>query len=111
MNPKENVLIDENYHARLTDYGLASIIPRDQLVVIPQNASLTAPTTWAAPEISKGGSVTKAGDIFAFGMVVAEVCTGGVFGRSFSTHPLRADVYRAFPVRQMLHSCVKRWTS
>jgi hypothetical protein len=32
-------------------------------------------TTWAAPEILRGGSVTKEGDVFTFSMVAVEVCT------------------------------------
>jgi len=70
-----NVLIDENGHARLMGYGLAPIVPGNQSVDSLQDASLTATPTWAAPEISEGGPVTKAGDIFTFAMVVVETFT------------------------------------
>lgn len=75
MNPKANVLIDENGHARLTDLGLASTVLGNRSVVGLLEANLTTGTRWAAPEISKGGSVTKAGEVFTFAMVAFEVCT------------------------------------
>ena len=111
MNPKANVLIDKNGHARLADFGLASIVPGNQSVVSLPDANMTIATTWAAPEISNGGSLTKAGDVFTFAMVAVEVCAGGFFGRSFSTCSRRTDVYRASPIHQMLRCCVDRGTS
>ena len=75
MNSKANVLIDINGHARLADFGLASIVLGNQSIASLPDANLTIATTWAAPEISMGGSLTKAGDVFAFAMVAAEVCT------------------------------------
>ena len=78
MNPKTHVLIGKDGRARLTDFGLASIALGNSSVASLPDASLTIVATWAAPEILEGGSVTKAGDIFAFGMVATEVCPGRV---------------------------------
>ena len=103
-NPKANVLIDKNGHARLTDLGLASVLG-DRSVVSLLDANLTA---WMAPEISEGGTVTKEGDAFMFAMVAVEVRTRGIFEGGFSTYFPRTDVYRAFPVYQILHCCVER---
>ena len=110
MNLKANVLIDEKGHARLTDFGLASVVLGNQSAVSLPDASLTIATTWAAPEISEGGPLTKAGDAFTFGMVTAEVCTRGVFRRSSLMYSPRTDIYRAIPFHQMLHCCVDRET-
>ena len=78
MDPKTNVLIDRNGHARLTDFGLASTVSVNRPAVSLPDASLATARASAAPQISKREPVTKAGDIFAFGMVAAEVCTRGV---------------------------------
>ncbi|KAF9789473.1 kinase-like domain-containing protein [Thelephora terrestris] len=78
MNPKANVLIDKDGHARLTDFGLASVVTGNQSdVSLLDGGRLTTAPTWAAPEILKGGTVTKGGDVFAFGMVAIEVCARG----------------------------------
>ena len=80
MNSKENVLIDKNGQAHLTGFGLTSIVlgNRSEVASLP-DASLGIAKTWVAPEILKGGSVTKEGDVFAYAMVAAEVRTSGLF--------------------------------
>lgn len=78
MNSKANVLIDKNDHARLTDFGLASITQEDT-TFDPHDQGGTGMTTWAAPEILKGGPATNEGDVFTFAMVAVEVSTVEVF--------------------------------
>ena len=113
MNPsnsKANVLIDEDSHARLTNFGLTSVVLGNQSVDDLPDASPTVSTMWPPPEILKGGSVTKAGDVFAFAMVAAEVCTRGVFERSFSIHSPRTDLRRALFIHRILR-CSVEWGS
>ena len=85
MNRKANVLIDKDGHARLTDFGLAAII-RGEFSIFSAQDSGANTTTWAAPEILRGGSATKEGDVFTFSMVAIEVRTRGVSSGSFSTY-------------------------
>jgi serine/threonine protein kinase len=73
-NSKANILIDRDGHARLTDFGLTSIIRGENSVVSPQDSNIANTTTWAAPEILEGGPVSKEGDVFTFAMVAVEVC-------------------------------------
>ena len=110
-NSKANILIDKNNHARLTDFGLASIVLGNQSTVSLLDSSLRTATRWAAPEILKGGSVTKEGDVFAFAMVATEVRTTGEFGLSFLAYSPGTDVYRRFPVCWLLSRCVEWETS
>ena len=99
---KANVLIDKDGHARLTDLSLASVVLGNQSIVSLPDPSLTS---WAAPEISKGGAVTREGDVFMFAMVAVEVRTRGVFKQGFSTYFPRIDFCRAFSVH--LRRCVE----
>jgi serine/threonine protein kinase len=80
MEFKANVLIDENGHARLTEFGLTSIIREGDSARSPGDYEMLSTTTWAAPEKLKGGVETKEGDIFTFAMVVVEVRERGPFG-------------------------------
>lgn len=77
-------MIDKNGNARLTGFGLASIVLGNLSAVSLPDADSIIATKWAAPEISKGGPVTIEGDVFAFAMAVAEVRTRGAFERGAS---------------------------
>jgi len=72
-------LIDGDGRALLTGFGVISVVRGDKSL-IPQDGPrdqehLTTTTAWAAPEILRGGPVSKEGDIFAFAIVAVEVCT------------------------------------
>ena len=70
-----NILVDHSGHARLTDFGLASIVHGMSSIHVTQPQGYTP--GWAAPEVLMGADeITQEADMFAFGMVVIEV---GVF--------------------------------
>ena len=67
-----NILVDHNGHARLTDFGLASVVRGLNSVHVTRVKGYTE--AWAAPEVlEKGDKATPEADIFAFGMVIIEV--------------------------------------
>ena len=69
-----NILIDGSGHARVCDFGLASIT-RGKYTPAPRLRSDGGYTErWSAPEILSGeGTASEPADVFAFGMVVIEV--------------------------------------
>ena len=67
-----NILVDHNGNARLTDFGLASVVRGLNSVLVTKVKGYTE--AWAAPEVlEKGDKATPEADIFSFGMVVIEV--------------------------------------
>ena len=67
-----NILVDRNGHARLTDFGLASVVRG--LTSAPVTKVQGYTERWAAPEVLLNGDrITQEADVFAFGMVVVEV--------------------------------------
>ena len=67
-----NILVDHGGHARLTDFGLASIARGTNTVNVTQPQGYTP--GWAAPELLMGADeITQEADMFAFGTVVIEV--------------------------------------
>lgn len=69
-----NILVDADGRAKIADLGLATIA-RDSgsLTSTTDEREITA--RYTAPEIMKGiGRHSKESDVFAFGMVVIEVC-------------------------------------
>ncbi|KAF9781366.1 kinase-like domain-containing protein [Thelephora terrestris] len=80
-----NILIDSNYHARLTDYGLIAII-LDPRIVDPGSTGTLPPVgavRYMAPELLcpsrfnlKNSNPTRKSDIYALGVVTYQVLTG-----------------------------------
>ncbi|KAF9643889.1 kinase-like protein [Thelephora ganbajun] len=72
-----NILVDDSGHARISDFGLATIT-KD--VGSTQSTSYNhglAPR-WTAPEVLNEGTYSKAADVFSFAMLMIEVFTGAV---------------------------------
>lgn len=69
-----NVLIDHSGHARLADFGFASVVREPNSAPVTRVEGYTP--RWAAPEVLESGDrCTREADVFAFGMVVVEVCS------------------------------------
>jgi serine/threonine protein kinase len=70
-----NILIDDNDNAILCDYGLASLkADANSRVLSSADRTMVSPS-WAAPELFMGASLSKACDIYSFGMTIYEVCS------------------------------------
>jgi len=67
-----NTLVDCDGHARLTDFGFASVVRGLNSVLVTEVKGYTP--AWAAPEVLEtGDKAAPEADIFALGMVVIEV--------------------------------------
>lgn len=68
-----NILVDVASHARLTDFGLATVTQNPDSI---RSASVDRghAVRWTAPEVLKEeGTYSKEADIFSFAMVTIEV--------------------------------------
>lgn len=68
-----NILLDENYEAKLSDYGLVKLLP------ILDNYGLTKFHTavgYVAPELAQSFRFSDKCDVFSFGVILLELVTG-----------------------------------
>jgi len=80
---KANILIDQNGHACLADFGLLTIVSESTYPTTESSSSGNAGTTrWMSPELldpdrfGSDGRPTKESDCYALGMVILEVLSG-----------------------------------
>lgn len=69
-----NILLDANYNAKLSDFGLARDGPRDDKSYVSTRVMGTL--GYAAPEYLATGRLTTKSDVYSFGVVFLEILTG-----------------------------------
>ncbi|XP_027351160.1 probable serine/threonine-protein kinase PBL7 [Abrus precatorius] len=69
-----NILLDEDFHPKLSDFGLAKFGPTgDQSYVATR---VMGTQGYCAPEYATSGKLTMRSDIYSFGVVLLELITG-----------------------------------
>ncbi|PIM97991.1 Serine/threonine protein kinase [Handroanthus impetiginosus] len=69
-----NILLDSNYNAKLSDFGLAKDGPMDGKSHVSTRVMGTY--GYAAPEYMATGHLTSRSDVYSFGVVLLEMITG-----------------------------------
>ncbi|KAI3995661.1 hypothetical protein MKX01_031434 [Papaver californicum] len=69
-----NILLDENFTAKLSDFGLARQGPAEGLGHV--STSVVGTVGYAAPEYVQTGRLTAKSDVWSFGVVLYELITG-----------------------------------
>uniref|UniRef100_A0A5K0Y0F0 Receptor-like serine/threonine-protein kinase n=2 Tax=Nymphaea colorata TaxID=210225 RepID=A0A5K0Y0F0_9MAGN len=68
----QNILLDENYNAKISDFGLSKLISRDESQVV---TTMRGTPGYLAPEWLSA-SISEKADVYSFGVVVMEVVCG-----------------------------------
>lgn len=69
----ENILLDENYRAIVTDFGLSKLMGKDESRIM---TSMRGTKGYLAPEWLLENGISEKSDIYSYGMVVLELVGG-----------------------------------
>ncbi|XP_021844342.2 G-type lectin S-receptor-like serine/threonine-protein kinase SD2-5 [Spinacia oleracea] len=69
----ENVLLDENFVAKVSDFGLAKLMNKEQSHIV---ATLRGTRGYLAPEWITNCSISEKSDVYSYGMVLLEIIGG-----------------------------------
>ncbi|KAM7259548.1 hypothetical protein ACFE04_015289 [Oxalis oulophora] len=69
-----NILLDEGYHTKLSDFGLAKVGPSGDDTHVSTRVMGTY--GYCAPEYAKTGQLTFKSDVYSYGVVMLELITG-----------------------------------
>ncbi|XP_055812612.1 putative serine/threonine-protein kinase [Solanum dulcamara] len=68
-----NILIDENLHPKIGDFGLAKLFPEN---VTHLSTRVAGTIGYLSPEYALFGQLTKKADVYSFGVLVLEIISG-----------------------------------
>lgn len=69
-----NILLDNNFNAKLSDFGLAKLGPVGEKTHVSSRVMGTY--GYCAPEYQRTGQLTVKSDVYSFGVVLLELITG-----------------------------------
>ncbi|XP_021736533.1 G-type lectin S-receptor-like serine/threonine-protein kinase SD2-5 [Chenopodium quinoa] len=69
----ENVLLDENFVAKVSDFGLAKLMNKEQSHIV---TTLRGTRGYLAPEWITNCSISEKSDVYSYGMVLLEIIGG-----------------------------------
>ena len=70
-----NILLDQNYHVKISDFGLSRMV---NILSLNETKGKFGTTHWMPPEIMKAKRYEEASDVFSYGMILWEMLTGKV---------------------------------
>lgn len=71
----DNILLDDNLYPKLADFGLSKELSEDYKNIPNPLYKLKGTPVYCSPEILSQNCYSKAGDIYAFGLIVYEIMT------------------------------------
>lgn len=103
-----NVLLDENFRAKVSNFGLARVLDDDEEGGFQVTRHVIGTQGYMAPEYIENGVITAKMDVFAFGVVILELISGkeAIVGEEKLLSSCAREVLEGENVREKLRGFV-----
>nr|XP_043611744.1 tyrosine-protein kinase JAK1-like [Erigeron canadensis] len=71
-----NILLDNNWNAKIADFGLSKLRPMNQIGSTLKTNTIAGTEVYLDPEYNKTGNLKKESDLYSFGIVLFEIMCG-----------------------------------
>lgn len=88
-----NILIDAQFQAKLSDFGLSKVMDLDQSYV---SSEVRGTLGYVDPEYRKNHRVNPSGDVYSFGIVLLQLLSG--------QRVINLDLTRSTPLTKMVRN-------
>jgi len=92
-----------NFRAKISDVGLSRMLPVSREYISSTNLGGT--WNWCAPEVILCSKCTPAADMFSFGVVLWEICTGEIPVRGRMRN-VRVPLECPQEIADLIHACI-----
>ncbi|GKB18614.1 kinase-like domain, phloem protein 2-like protein [Tanacetum coccineum] len=113
-----NILLGENWEAKISDFGLSLILPPDQDTDTFDINEIAGTITYIDPEYLKSGRLSTKSDIYSFGVVLFEILTGRMAYDSIYTKvneagiaPIARDHFEKGTIMEIVDHEIKKLTN
>ncbi|GJW55298.1 kinase-like domain, phloem protein 2-like protein [Tanacetum coccineum] len=113
----DNILLGDNWKAKIADFGLSKFHPADQSASTFYTSMIAGTYVYLDPEYQKDGKLSKKSDIYSFGVVLLEILTGRLAYDSVYTKvnergiaPIARDHFQKGEVMEIVDHKIKEET-
>ncbi|GJR15417.1 kinase-like domain, phloem protein 2-like protein [Tanacetum coccineum] len=113
----DNILLGDNWKAKIADFGLSKFHPADQSASTFYTSMIAGTYVYLDPEYQKDGKLSKKSDIYSFGVVLLEILTGRLAYDSVYTNvnkkglaPIARDHFEKRTVMEIVDHKIKEET-
>ncbi|GJZ35327.1 kinase-like domain, phloem protein 2-like protein [Tanacetum coccineum] len=113
----DNILLGDNWKAKIADFGLSKFHPAEQEADIIYIDTIAGTYVYLDPEYEKDGKLSRKSDIYSFGVVLLEVLTGRLAYESVYTKvnergiaPIARDHFKKGTIMEIVDHKIKEET-
>ncbi|MQL78107.1 hypothetical protein Taro_010535 [Colocasia esculenta] len=105
LNPS-NILLDGNFVAKLSDFGLCCLLPQSSDTTVLHHTEPRGTFAYIDPEFMSSGTLTTSSDTYSFGVIILQLLTGE---RALGLIKIVNDALESDNLQDILDKSAREW--